>query len=429
MPKRVVWVLMCSAALWGQATPPEAVPPVDRAVQLPLSGRTGEAGTVVTLQNPLPSGLQSVNTITSTVQVQGSYQGSVPSAAEPHGELALSLDEAIRRGLQYNLGAIDYQNGIRQAEALRGIARSELMPYVAGSLLVTEEQIDLAALGFTPSLIPGIPSVIGPFHYFDARVGVSQSVVDLSRWRNYRSSQENVRSTRLAAEDARDLISLAVTGAYLQIIAAAARVEAVRAEVTTADATWRQATDRLAAGVSPLIDVTRTRVELQMEQQRLIAVSNDLAKLKIALGRLIGLPPGQEFTLSDTLPYASRSITLKDALDRAYANRADLKAAQSQVQAAELARKAAVAEHYPTVQFDADYGAIGTLRIHARVKPASTFTANHRARLRVRQYSRAGPHSHGRYRTGRCRAVPAPRRVLRICAAASMPRCAPRCST
>ena len=390
MPKRLVWVLMCSAVVWAQTTPPEALPPIDRAVQLPLSGRTGAEGTVVTVQNPLPSGLQSVNTTTSTVQVQGAYQGSVPSGAEPHGELALSLDDAIRRGLQYNLGAIGYQNTTLQALALQKIARSELLPYVAGDLLVTSEEINLAALGFSGNLFPGlhIPTIVGPFHYFDARAGVSQSVIDFSKWRNYRGAQENVRSTRLSAEDSRDLIALGVTGAYLQIIAAAARVDAVRAEVVTADATWRQATDRLAAGVSPLIDVTRTRVELQMQQQRLTAVANDLAKLKIALGRIIGLPPGQEFSLSDNVPYAPlTSITLSQALDRAYANRADLKASQSQVRAAELVRKAAVAEHYPTVEFNADYGVIGTSPVN---NVGSTYSVTGALRVPIFEGGRIG---------------------------------------
>lgn len=361
MPKRIVWVLMCGAAVWGQTVPPESVPPVDRTVQLPLSGRTAQPGTVVTTQNPLPSGLGSVNTITSTVQVQGAYQGSVPTSATPGPPLALSLDDAIRRGLQSNLGAIGYQNGVRQAEALRTLARSELLPYVSSNLLMTDEQLDLAALGFSSALLPGIPRVIGPFHYFDLRAGASESVLDINHWRNYRGAQENVRSTRLAAEDARDLIALAVTGGYLQVISAEARVETVRAQVTTADATWRQATDRLATGVSPLIDVTRTRVELQMQQQRLIAVTNDLAKLKIMLGRLIGLPPGQEFTLADTLPFAPlTSITLAQALERAYGSRADLKAAESQVRAAEMVRGAAAAERYPTVEVNANYGVIGT---------------------------------------------------------------------
>ena len=67
MLKRSIWTLICGAVLWGQTTPPEAVPPSDRAVQLPISGRTSRPGSVVTVQNPLPTGLQSVNTITSTV--------------------------------------------------------------------------------------------------------------------------------------------------------------------------------------------------------------------------------------------------------------------------------------------------------------------------------------------------------------------------
>jgi outer membrane protein TolC len=75
---------------------------------------------------------------------------------------------------------------------------------------------------------------------------------------------------------------------------------------------------------------------------------------------VIGLPPGQEFTLSDTLPYAPLSgITLDQALQRAFANRSDIKAAESQMKAAELARGAAAAQRYPTAQVSGDYGVIG----------------------------------------------------------------------
>jgi len=378
MLRTVLLGLILVIGMWGQTTPPEAVPATSRPVQLPLSGRTGTPGAVVTVQNPLPSGLQSVNTITSTVQVQGAYQGSVPSGTAAGPAFPLSLDEALRRGLQYNLGTIGYQNSIRQAEGMLAGVRSELMPTVSANLLVTEEQLDLAALGFTG--FPGIPKVVGPFHYFDLRAGVAQSVFDLTRIRSYRGARESVQSTRFAAQDARDLIVLAVTGGYLQVVSAAARVVAVQAQVTTAQATYRQAQDRHDAGVAPLIDVTRTQVELQVQEQRLTAVQNDLAKLKIALGRLIGLPSGQEFQLSDTLPFAPlTSITLDQAIQRAYANRADLKAADSQVQAADLARKAAVAERYPNVSVGGDYGVIGS----SPVSSHGTFAVTGAVRVQI----------------------------------------------
>jgi outer membrane protein TolC len=101
-------------------------------------------------------------------------------------------------------------------------------------------------------------------------------------------------------------------------------------------------------------------VELQTEQQRLTALENDLAKQKLYLGRLIGLPPGQEFSIADVVPFAPlTNLAIDQALLRAYANRADLKAAESQVHAAELARQAATAERLPSVHLGGDYGVIG----------------------------------------------------------------------
>jgi outer membrane protein TolC len=383
MPHRILFASLLCAALRAQTAPPEAVPPMDRPMQLPVSGRTGQPGTVVTVQNPLPSGLQSVNSITSNVQVQGAYSGSVPSAQAPGAPIALTLDDAVRRGIQYNLGTVVNQQGVRTAEAVRTIERAALLPYVSSDLFIADQQTNLAALGFTG--FPGIPTIVGPFHYFDLRAGATQSVFDLTRIRNYRGAQENVRSAQFNAQDARDLIVLAVTGGYLHVIAAGARVETTRAQVATARATYQQAVDRNAAGVAPRIDVTRSQVILQVNQQRQTALENDLAKLKIAFARLIGLPPAQEFTLSDTLPFAPLAgITLEQALLRAYANRADLKAAESQVHAAELARSAAAAERYPTVQVSGDYGLIGS----SPTSSHGTFGATAAVRLPIFQGGR-----------------------------------------
>jgi outer membrane protein TolC len=383
MPHRILFASLLCAALRAQTAPPEAVPPMDRPMQLPVSGRTGQPGTVVTVQNPLPSGLQSVNSITSNVQVQGAYSGSVPSAQAPGAPIALTLDDAVRRGIQYNLGTVVNQQGVRTAEAVRTIERAALLPYVSSDLFIADQQTNLAALGFTG--FPGIPTIVGPFHYFDLRAGATQSVFDLTRIRNYRGAQENVRSAQFNAQDARDLIVLAVTGGYLHVIAAGARVETTRAQVATARATYQQAVDRNAAGVAPRIDVTRSQVILQVNQQRQTALENDLAKLKIAFARLIGLPPAQEFTLSDTLPFAPLAgITLEQALLRAYANRADLKAAESQVHAAELARSAAAAERYPTIQVSGDYGLIGS----SPTSSHGTFGATAAVRLPIFQGGR-----------------------------------------
>ncbi|MBV8729779.1 MAG: TolC family protein [Acidobacteriia bacterium] len=350
-----------AASLEAQAGAGAGAAPA-RAVQFPLSGQTGQPGAVSTVQNPLPGGVQSVNTLSSSVEVQGAYSGSVLSKQTPGALVELSLAEALRRGLESNLGTVGYQNTLAQARAQRKQAYSALLPNISGYALATEEQVNLASFGFHFS-VPGfsIPTIVGPFHYVDLRAQLTQNVVNLTVLRNYRASERLVNAVELSAKDARDLVALAVTGSYLSIIAASARIDSAKAQVAASQALYQQAVDRHDAGLAARIDVTRSQVELQTEQQRLTSRQTDFAKLKIQLARLIGLPPGQEFTLTDTLPYAPlEGLTLEQALMRADTNRADLKAAQAQIQAAELAKKAAEAERYPAVELAGDYGAIGT---------------------------------------------------------------------
>ncbi len=70
-----------------------------------------------------------------------------------------------------------------------------------------------------------------------------------------------------------------------------------------AQAVYHQAEVRKEAGTNARIDVTRTLVELQGQQQRLNALQSDLRKQKLALARLIGLPLDRELMLSDPLAF------------------------------------------------------------------------------------------------------------------------------
>jgi outer membrane protein TolC len=323
-----------------------------------LSGAGIQQGGVGTARTTNPGGSPtSANTSINTVQIQGAYGGSVPHGTASAAPVPLSLFDAIKRGLEYNLATAGYTNATRLAEAQKILARSALYPTVAAHLFGAEEQVDLAAFGFN---LPGFPAVVGPFHYFDLRAGAAMNAVDFPALYNNRAAGDIVRATRLASKDARDLIVLAVSGLYMQTIAAGSRVDASGAEVKAAQAIYDQAVDRNRAGVNARIDVLRSQVELRVEQQRLRSLEADRDKQKLNLARLIGLPPGQEFNLTDAAPYAPlEGIDIQQALERAYRNRSDLQAAEAQVKAAENAHRAALAEHLPSLGVSADYGVIG----------------------------------------------------------------------
>lgn len=296
----------------------------------------------------------------------GPFQGSVIPAASPTASpgqpVRLSLDDALERGLRYNLGAVVSLQDSRQAQGASVAARSQLLPNLTSGLRETAQEIDLAAFGF--KLPPGsgysFPPVLGPSNYFDLRGALTQRVADLQALRTYQSSREAQRAADLSVVNAREMVVYVVTSGYLQVLAESARVDSAKAQVATAQAIYQQAQDRFSAGLSARIDRTRSQVELQTQEQRLTAEQDEYAKDKIALARLIGLSSGQDLILTDAMPYAPlENLTLPEAIALASQNRSDLKAAQAQVRAAELSRKAAVAERYPTLEFDADYGLVG----------------------------------------------------------------------
>jgi outer membrane protein TolC len=240
---------------------------------------------------------------------------------------------------------------------------SALLPYLSGQLTGSVEQINLQAQGLRLQTIPGIPipTLVGPFTVADIRAYLSQKVFNLSDIRNWKSATQAETAASYSYKSDRDLVVLVTATAYLQVIADAANVESNRAQVNTNQAIYQQNLDQNKQGVVAGIDVLRAKVQLQAQQQQLIAVENQFAIDKLTLARIIGLPNGQEFQLADKIPYQALSgITLEQALQKAQANRPDYLAAKAQVRAAELALQAAAAENYPSVGLNANYGDIGS---------------------------------------------------------------------
>jgi outer membrane protein TolC len=239
-----------------------------------------------------------------------------------------------------------------------------LLPNITGQLSMTEQQVNLQALGFIASIPPAlgfqIPKIVGPYSYQAAQANATVPLFDYTAINNFRSSRQNVKAAVLSIKNARDLVVQAVGDAYLQIIADAARVVATQVEIEADTAVYVNATRRHEAGVAIAIDVLRSQVELKQRQQALVAETNQFEKDKLTLGRIIGLPIGQDFTVADPSPSVPlEAISLQDALAKAYDHRPDFQAAKSQVAAAEFSLRAAKAERYPTLTASGDYGAEG----------------------------------------------------------------------
>jgi outer membrane protein TolC len=298
---------------------------------------------------------------TSDLQMQNPYLGGVPTGKTSPTALSLSLEDAVARGLRQNLGGLLSSDAVSGAQGERWRALSALLPNLTTATSFSVRQTDVKALIGINIPIPGVPHVIGPFGVFDTRAYLDQSILNWQSIERARSAAAQVKSAQYSYKNARELIVLVVVSNYLLVIADQSQVESALAQRDTAKVIFDQTTDQKLAGLAAAVDVLRSDVELQAREQRLIVARNNLAKQKRVLARAIGLPAGQMFDIATEVAYQPLTTsTLDDALQQAYTSRADYKSLTEQVRSAELQKKAASAERYPTLSAIADYGSIGT---------------------------------------------------------------------
>src|SRR5271165_7591481 len=223
---------------------------------------------------------------------QDPFAGSLPQGKASADVLDLTIDDALDRGLKYNLGLYLAARVTEQSSAARLRALSDLLPVVNSSFSESNQKINLKQFGFT---FPGFPESVGPFGLSDLRATGAWTLLDFHYIDNVRAATQNVKAAKFTYRDARDTVVLAVGANYLLTIAQESRVTATEAEFKLAQALYQLAADQETAGLAPQIDTLRARVQLQAQQQALIQAQNDLEKQRISLARVIGLPVQQKF--------------------------------------------------------------------------------------------------------------------------------------
>ncbi|HWR16047.1 MAG TPA: TolC family protein [Terriglobales bacterium] len=285
------------------------------------------------------------------------FAGSVSGEKAVPGTVSITLLDAIDRGLKYNLGLVSSIRAQESVRAARLRALSALMPSLSARAVESIQQVNLAAYGFAP---PTGSPIVGPFAVTDIRASANVPIIDIESMHRLRSADQNSEAAQFNYRNARELVVVAVGLAYVQALAAEARVDAVQAQLQTAQTLYQSAVDQKNAGVVPVIDVLRAQVEMQAQQQRLVAARNSFNKLKLQLARVIGLPVGQEYTLAQKIPYKpAPPLTLEESISRALRDRPDFASAQARVRAAEYTQNAARSERLPRLGVSGDYGVIG----------------------------------------------------------------------
>lgn len=327
------------------------------AVEAQQASSSFELGSISTPRTINPS-VNSTTPSSLAGQQQNPFLGSVPTGQATGGVIDLSFSEAIDRGLRFNLGVIENQATLRQAQAQRLRALSALLPNVGALVRQNLDQLSTVAIGLKA---PGIPASTGQFSYQESYLTFSDTGLNVETAYRLRAARQAAEASRLSLQDARDVVVLAVGTAYLQVITSQSRLETAKAQLEVARTLEDQTGNQVRSGISPEIDGFRATVQRQTDEQRVIVAQANLEKDELTLARLIGLPNGQQFQITSAVPYrAWEGPDLNSALTRAGQNRADLKSAQSATQSARLDKQASQFERLPGFSVTGYYGGLGT---------------------------------------------------------------------
>lgn len=281
-------------------------------------------------------------------------------------DVELSLLDAVERALRTegNLQLQLSREQLQRAGSLARQARAALLPHAAAGTSYDSRTVNLRAFGVRFE-IPGapfaVPSFVGPFSVFDARVRASQQLFDLSAIERYRAMKAASQGSELEIRFVEQQVMTQVATAYLAVQRAAAQLDAARADLALAERLYELAEDRRRAAAATRLDVTRASLQRARAEQRRIAAEHALREVELQLLRLLNLELEDRLRLTDPIAFHPLPAWSEaEAVELALKSRPDWLAEQKRLREAELRYRAARAERLPKVNAFADYGAIGS---------------------------------------------------------------------
>lgn len=268
-------------------------------------------------------------------------------------ELRLSMRDAMQAAVDHNPMVQIFKERVTQAEEQAFTQRGTLLPNLSARVSGARRRFFLGAFA-------GAAAVSPPIDFYESRLAMTQNLFSLSLIQKWRAARTNIEVAGLDS-DTQTMDTMAVVAlAYLEALRVQKSVKARLADVKLNHELLRLAMERKTVGMATTLDVTRAKVQLENEKQRLLVARNDFGSAKLNLSRGIGLSFDVQLILTDDLilvPVTPQ--TVDEALQIARANRVELKAQRKRERLAGLTLSSVVMERVPSLSASGDVGLIG----------------------------------------------------------------------
>ncbi len=278
-------------------------------------------------------------------------------------ELRLTLREAMQASIDKNPTVKLFREKVKESRAASLTELGALLPHLSGNVTAANRKFFLGNFG-------GVPRTSDNTDFYGARAFLTQNLFSLSLIKNWQASREGIEVASLDLETTKQDTMATVALIYLEAISFEAAVKAREADVKLNKQLLRLAQERKTAGMATSLDVTRAKVQLENEKQRLLVAKMETERAKLNLTRSMGIPFGVTLVLTDELkPVEVPHQTPKEALAVAFDERVELKAQKRRERLAALSLSSVESERLPTLDGKGDIGRTGN-------EPNNTFTTH-----------------------------------------------------
>ena len=276
-----------------------------------------------------------------------------PASPAPRPATQISFDQALQLALTQNTGVKQAQNSAALSGATVTQQKLAFLPSLSVSTNTAQaygrnfSQTDGTILNTTTNTLnAGISSSVT---LFDGMKNVS----------NLRSAQADQQASELDLTRAKQTAVFSVASNFLSLVTQQQQLAVQQQNLAAQEALENQISQFVKAGSRPVSDLYQQQASAASARAAVVTAQNNVELAKVDLIQTLQLDPRGTYDFqSPTLPdtgAVSAHFDLDSLLDRAFAQRPDLSADASRVEAAQQDVKAANGSKWPTISLTGGY--------------------------------------------------------------------------
>ncbi len=292
--------------------------------------------------------------------------------------VSLSLEQAIRAALRYNLTLQSSRDQITSADISLETAKSEfklkIRPEISGLYQQNDELDQQYGIRFSKQFSYGgelswqarthVDNTREEEYQTDLTLAYNQPLLrgrgTLSTTNKLISAEQNTRIQHRLFLLAQQRLMVQVASSYYGILRDQMLIEVNERAAERSRLLLQAAEAKLEVGMASKMDVFRAELQLLTAENGLVDANASLENAKQRFNLLLGTDIELEFSLSSALDYTPIPLDTEQLIEQALQNRLELQNAQEQVEEAERQLKIAQQNLYPPLDVSVQYTFRGT---------------------------------------------------------------------